>query len=84
MAEHPEVVLGNIDLLTYAGNRANVAGVEVEHADRYAIDSSKARRELGWQPKWRPEEGFAQTIDWYRDHRDWWTPLYSAGAGVNS
>ncbi len=43
------------------------------HDRRYAIDSSKLRRELGWQPKHTDfAEGLSATIDWYRDNEDWW------------
>lgn len=43
------------------------------HDLRYAIDSSKLRSELGWQPKYRDfRDGLAATIQWYRDHEDWW------------
>lgn len=43
------------------------------HDRRYAIDSSKLRRELGWQPKHTNfDEGLAATIAWYEDNRDWW------------
>jgi dTDP-glucose 4,6-dehydratase len=42
---------------------------------RYAIDSSKLRDELGWQPRYRDfEQGLAATIEWYRDNEDWWSP----------
>jgi dTDP-glucose 4,6-dehydratase len=45
------------------------------HDLRYAIDSSKLRRELGWEPRYRDfEEGLARTIEWYREHEDWWRP----------
>ena len=45
------------------------------HDLRYAIDSSKLRRELGWEPRYRDfGEGLARTVDWYRDHEDWWRP----------
>jgi dTDP-glucose 4,6-dehydratase len=46
------------------------------HDVRYAIDSTKLRAELGWHPlRYRDfEEGLAATIQWYRDHEDWWTP----------
>ncbi len=43
------------------------------HDRRYAIDSSKLRRELGWQPKHTDfAEGLSATIDWYRDNENWW------------
>lgn len=45
------------------------------HDRRYAIDASKAIRELGWKPKHRPEQGIRDTIDWYRANQAWWEPL---------
>jgi dTDP-glucose 4,6-dehydratase len=43
------------------------------HDMRYAIDSSKLRSELGWEPQYTSfDEGIAATIDWYRDNRAWW------------
>ncbi|MBK8922842.1 MAG: dTDP-glucose 4,6-dehydratase [Saprospirales bacterium] len=41
------------------------------HDRRYAIDASKIRRELGWEPSVRFEEGFRQTAQWYLNHHDW-------------
>jgi dTDP-glucose 4,6-dehydratase len=45
------------------------------HDLRYAIDSSKLRRELGWTPRFTDfDEGLARTIEWYQAHEDWWLP----------
>ena len=41
------------------------------HDRRYAIDTSKIRRELGWQPSVDFTTGLRQTVDWYLDHADW-------------
>ena len=41
------------------------------HDRRYAIDASKLRDELGWEPKYSFEQGIAQTVDWYLDNQDW-------------
>ncbi|WP_314506461.1 dTDP-glucose 4,6-dehydratase [uncultured Microbacterium sp.] len=43
------------------------------HDLRYAIDSTKLRRDLGWTPSYGDfESGLAATIDWYRDNESWW------------
>lgn len=51
-------------LITYVTDRAG-------HDLRYAIDSSKLRRELGWEPAFRFEEGIEQTVRWYLENREW-------------
>jgi dTDP-glucose 4,6-dehydratase len=48
------------------------------HDLRYAIDSAKIRRELGWEPAYDFETGLAQTIDWYRENESWWLPQKEA------
>ena len=51
------------------------------HDQRYAMDASKLRAELGWQPRYTGEgiaglrEGLIQTIGWYREHEGWWKGL---------
>ncbi len=43
------------------------------HDLRYAIDASKIRDELGWQPLYTDfQSGLQETINWYVDHQDWW------------
>lgn len=44
------------------------------HDLRYAVDSSRVRA-LGWRPQQPFREHLAETIGWYRQHRDWWEPL---------
>ena len=52
------------DLITFVTDRAG-------HDLRYAIDSSKLRRELGWEPSLRFEEGIEKTVEWYLKNNDW-------------
>lgn len=47
------------------------------HDRRYAIDASKIKRELGWQPQQTLENGLRSTIQWYLDNPSWWQPLLS-------
>lgn len=59
---HPE---GHSDeLITYVTDRAG-------HDLRYAIDSTKLKEELGWEPSLQFEEGLELTIRWYLEHQDW-------------
>jgi dTDP-glucose 4,6-dehydratase len=62
------------------------------HDRRYAIDASKLKRELGWQPAENLASGLRKTVQWYLDHRDWvadvqsgayrdWIALNYAGRG---
>lgn len=52
------------DLITYVKDRAG-------HDRRYAIDFSKIKKELGWQPTVRFAEGLGQTVDWYLANPEW-------------
>jgi dTDP-glucose 4,6-dehydratase len=49
------------------------------HDLRYAIDPSRMRGELGWQPSVSLTEGLARTVDWYLDNEAWWRPLMNRG-----
>lgn len=46
------------------------------HDRRYAIDPTKLRDELGWEPKYTTfSDGLSATIDWYRENESWWRPM---------
>ncbi len=45
------------------------------HDRRYAIDASKAKERLGWEPQVPFENGLANTIDWYIENKSWWTAI---------
>ena len=54
------------------------------HDRRYLLDSSKIRAELGWAPTIAFEDGLAETIRWYADHRDWWEAMKGRAPVVES
>jgi len=49
------------------------------HDRRYAMDASKARRDLGWKPRRRFERGLRETVAWYRSRAAWWKAIKSSG-----
>lgn len=68
-------LLGNpeghsIDLITYVTDRPG-------HDARYAIDASKLRRELDWQPSLQFEEGIERTVRWYLENEEWMENIIS-------
>jgi dTDP-glucose 4,6-dehydratase len=72
----------NIDvvkmILSHLGKPENLIQYVTDrlgHDRRYAIDSSKAHRELEWKPLHHHEQGIMETIDWYVRNREWWEPL---------
>ena len=54
----------DLDLITYVTDRAG-------HDLRYAIDSTKLKTELGWEPSLQFEEGIEKTVRWYLEHEEW-------------
>ena len=54
----------DLNLITYVTDRLG-------HDARYAIDSTKLQRELGWEPSLQFEEGFEKTVRWYLDNQEW-------------
>jgi dTDP-glucose 4,6-dehydratase len=67
---------------SYAGQIAFVAD-RPGHDARYAIDASRIRDELGWQPRESFESGLEKTVAWYLANEAWWQPLVQErGASV--
>ncbi|MET1155922.1 dTDP-glucose 4,6-dehydratase [Arthrobacter sp.] len=77
-----------LGLLGHGSDDFDLVADRAGHDLRYAIDSSKLRGELGWQPKYVSlEAGLADTVEWYRDNPGFWsaakasTELFYAGRG---
>ena len=69
MIKTEDRILGNpegssLDLITYVTDRLG-------HDARYAIDSTKLQKELGWEPSLQFEEGIEKTVRWYLDNQEW-------------
>jgi len=69
----------NLDIVSRIVVLTGVAPALVEHVTdrpahdrRYAMDASRAERELGWRPARSFEEGLADTVRWYVEREDWW------------
>ena len=56
------------DMIMYVDDRA-------AHDRRYAIDASKMKKEIGWEPSVTFEEGIARTFEWYKANKEWWQKL---------
>jgi len=57
-------------LITFVADRPG-------HDRRYAMDTAKIRRELGWEPRENFDSGLRKTVSWYLAHRWWWEPIWS-------
>ena len=57
-------------LITFVADRKG-------HDLRYAIDPTKIRRDLGWEPEMAFRDGIARTIRWYLENRAWWEEIVS-------
>ena len=60
----PETSYPDMSLITYVTDRLG-------HDARYAIDSTKLQRELGWEPSLQFEEGIEKTVRWYLENEEW-------------
>jgi dTDP-glucose 4,6-dehydratase len=58
------------DLIEFVADRPG-------HDERYSLDSSVIRSELGWKPEYWFEDAIQETIRWYSDNASWWKPLVS-------
>ena len=57
-------------LITYVADRKG-------HDLRYAIDPTKIKTELGWEPETMFDDGIVKTVEWYLNHKEWWEKIIS-------
>jgi dTDP-glucose 4,6-dehydratase len=78
LAKHPELCTKHLisdlrppnseSLITFVTDRPG-------HDLRYAIDATKIKNELGWEPKQDHESGFRKTVEWYLENESWWQEI---------
>ncbi|KZX11486.1 dTDP-glucose 4,6-dehydratase [Methanobrevibacter filiformis] len=69
--ENIEIVKLILKYLDKSESLINYVEDRLGHDRRYAIDSSKIQKELGWKPKYTFEVGIEETIDWYLENKEW-------------
>ena len=74
--ENMDVVRRILDLTGAAPGLVRHVDDRPGHDRRYSVDSTKLHS-LGWTPRHSFESGLAETVEWYRSHRDWWEPIKS-------
>jgi dTDP-glucose 4,6-dehydratase len=70
-----EITKDILELMGEGEDRITYVADRLGHDLRYAIDFSKAEKELGWQPQIDFKAGLQATIKWYQDNKDWWQKL---------
>ncbi|MDR3063147.1 MAG: dTDP-glucose 4,6-dehydratase [Methanobrevibacter sp.] len=75
--ENIEIVKIILDYLDKSEELIEFIEDRLGHDRRYAIDSSKIQKELGWKPKYTFESGITETIDWYLNNQEWLTNIVS-------
>jgi dTDP-glucose 4,6-dehydratase len=72
-----EIVKAVLRLLKKPESLIHFVKDRLGHDRRYAIDASKACRELGWAPRRHFDEALASTVEWYVEHQGWWKRILS-------
>lgn len=75
IAEKPSDLRSFSELIEYVTDRPG-------HDYRYAIDNTKIRDEMNWQPQENLTIGLQKTVDWYLDNRDWWQSILLSHHGL--
>ena len=74
--ENMDVVRRILDLTGGSPDLVRMVDDRPGHDRRYSIDAAKLHG-LGWTPQHSFESGLAETVEWYRTHREWWEPIKS-------
>ena len=61
-----------LELLDFGEEKIKYVTDRKAHDKRYAIDASKIKKELGWQPQHTFEEAMQKTVEWYKENQEWW------------
>lgn len=72
-----EITQKILELMEKTEEEVEIAKDRAGHDRRYAIDFSKIKNELGWNPKVSFEEGMQKTVEWYKNNEDWWKNIKS-------
>lgn len=75
-------LMGKDDMARGGGASLRASSIEfvkdrLGHDRRYAIDFSKIKRELGWEPRVSFEEGLKKTMEWFKNNESWWKNIKS-------
>lgn len=70
-----KVIIHILEILGFGEEKIEHVTDRPGHDRRYAIDATKIKKELGWQPKYQFEEALKLTIDWYKNNQSWWKSL---------
>lgn len=65
------------DLISFVTDRPG-------HDQRYSVNATKLKTELGWKPKISFDHGFEKTLDWYLQNEHWWRPLCKAAGNTGA
>jgi dTDP-glucose 4,6-dehydratase len=72
-----EVTYTILDILGKGRDLIQPVADRPAHDLRYAVDYTKSKVELGWEPSTTFKDGIARTIQWYKDNREWWSEIKS-------
>jgi len=64
-----------VKIMGMGENKIEFVTDRLGHDLRYAIDATRIRKELGWEPKYTFSTGLPETVKWYKENESWWKPL---------